>query len=201
MVTMAMVWEYHHIVRAIVGFWVPLGTIVHWCTRYRALVHQQLCNMPEQVCYRTLHSSCKCYTMYQCMLCCFNGVASVYCTTSITSHFVTELCASSIKCVALYNNCLQCILYQKYIVPAPRIVAQYVRAVHKAQGASNAVWHRSAPVPLLLTVSVHQRDQASDFWFSWGWFLWRWWWWLKFHIKDIQGTWVPLHIFVCTLDL
>ena len=48
MVTMAMVWEYHHIVRAIVGFWVPLGTIVHWCTRYRALVHQQLCNMPER---------------------------------------------------------------------------------------------------------------------------------------------------------
>ena len=38
-----------------------------------------------------------------------------------------------------------------------------VQGVHAVRGASNAVWRGSAPVPPLLTVSVHQRDQASDF--------------------------------------
>ena len=57
---------------------------------------------------------------------CYTGssLTSVYCITSITCHFFTE--HSSFKCVALYNNCLQCILYQQYLIMLDTIVLKYI---------------------------------------------------------------------------
>ena len=107
------------------------------------------------LCYRTMYQElqivihCNALCQYHQLKCCLAQLCHRTCTCSCNCvpDAVWHDLAGTFNCVTVYSSIL---------------------VYHQMPLGTN--------LPLL-TVPVHQRDQASDFWFSWWRFPWRWRWW------------------------